>query len=405
MRKKIKIGIILIILLEVFLLSVAHARFSQSEKRTLRLISSEEFARIQPENLCQSTDKYIVYLIDNFVQSFDLVPEVHASHGDILLKMLLSGRSNIEVEVLNTTLSLGLTKVIDDLVAGRCIDAVVSSTPGSNYTYIQINSLFSYKEDILPENIISHQSKLKQLLKRIALKGYPSVNWLRQVDVNPIKFRNDAMAVAFIDALERFNVPVFLPYGNSDSHHRGEKRSINILSISSNARVYSALDQFGNRVPDFPYSPLSSGDERAIYSLRECPDPSNPLLARLDINDDGYFDYSYRKIGDIAYVNNKGRTLFAPPLITDEKYAVLKEKLINAESCNIDNEVVLTSRQFYELRAICGFKANVKIGRKYVWVNSKQYKLPFFFNAQCWNRGSITGTSLIPPNKVKEYLP
>lgn len=382
-----------------------YARYSRSEIKTLQFIATSDLKAIKRDDPCRSSDKYVVYLIDNFTQTVKLIPEVKTSHGEMLMKMLLSGRANIEVKKFNTPLSIGLAKTIKDLVEGKCIDAVVSSTPGSNYTYNQISSLFQYKVKIDADNILSYRNSLRQLLNRIAFHGFPSVDWLKQIDVNSVKLKSDARVIAFIGALDAFDVPIFLPYGNSDSNHKGQSRSINILSLSPNAKVYSALDQYGNRVPDFPYSPLSSGDERAVFELRECPDPENPLWARLDINDDGFYDYAYPKTGDIAYMDEGGQTLFAPHLISSEDFNKLKEQIKADDSCSIKREMVLTVKQYNELRQICQQLHQRQTSYRYVWLNSAKYKNPYYFDARCFTRGRIAGTSFIPPNKVKEYLP
>lgn len=397
--------IILVLIAAILFADAAFARYYGREKRILGMISTPGFSNETYKDHCKDTDKYIVYLIDNFTQTLNIVPEVSTSHGEMLLKMLLSGRQNIEVKTLNTTLSSGLARTINDLLEGKCIDAVVSSTPGSNYTYNQISSLFQYKVKIDSENLLLFRRSLSRLMKRIALRGFPSVQWLKQIDVNPVKLKSDAITLSFIEALKRFKVPIFLPYGNSDSFHRGQLRTINILSLAQNAKVYSALDQFGNRVPDFPYSPLSSGDERAIFKLRECPDPENPFFAQLDINEDGYYDYRYQKKDDIAYVGENGKTLFAPPVLSTEAFSKLKRWMKKNDNCTIFEEMVLTQQQYKELKEICTRKPSPETHYSYVWINSVRYQKPFHFNARCWNKGQISGTSFIPPNKVKEFLP
>ena len=62
-----------------------------------------------------------VYLIDNFEQDLYLVPEVRTSHGDMLLRLLQAGRDDIQVRILNTSLSKRLALVIQDLLEGVCV--------------------------------------------------------------------------------------------------------------------------------------------------------------------------------------------------------------------------------------------------------------------------------------------
>ncbi|MGD9251471.1 MAG: hypothetical protein PVG19_09625 [Desulfobacterales bacterium] len=129
--------------------------------------------------------------------------------------------------------------------------------------------------------------------REIATHEFPSIARLQNVDVNSVKLRNDDRKFVLIEALGRFNVPVILPYGNRDARYEGQVRSVNLLSLAAIARTYSALDQNGRGVPGFHYSPLSSGDETAVYDIVECPHPDDPFEAVLDINADGRRDYAF----------------------------------------------------------------------------------------------------------------
>jgi hypothetical protein len=383
----------------------AVARYSGTENKVLRLISAPGFPHHIKEDRCALEEKYIVYLIDNFTQTIRLVPELETTHGEMLYMMLISGRKNIDVKVLNTPLSDGLAHVLKDLINGKCVNAVVSSTPGSNYTYGQIESLLGRKSIISSKNILLYRSELKQLLSRIAFSGFPSLTWLKKIDANPVKLKNDARALAFIEALQRFKVPVYLPYGNADTEHNGQVRNINIFGISENAIVYSALDQFGNRVPGFPYSPLSTGDEPATFELRECIDPINPFRVMLDINEDGHYDYSYQITGDSINPGVQNQTLFELPLVSGIAVQLLKQKLNVNQSCQIAEELGPNKKQFWELSQTCLRSPGILHGKMYTWLNAGKHQEPFFFDAKCWSRGRISGTSFIPPNKVKEILP
>ena len=87
------------------------------------------------------------------------------------------------------------------------------------------------------ENILAYRNELKELLTHIAFGGFPPWNSLERVDANPSKLQNDARKLAFIEAIGQFNVPVLLPYGNPDTRHQGEAKSVNLLSLSSHALV------------------------------------------------------------------------------------------------------------------------------------------------------------------------
>ena len=171
--------------------------------------------------------------------------------------------------------------------------------------------------------------------------------------MNSFKLRNDAKKFAFIDALSHYNVNVILPYGNIDSTYKGKIKSVNLLSLASNAKVFSALDQSGQRLPGFPYSPLSSGDETAIYNIRECPQPDDPFKARLDINSDGYFEYTFVRTGEIAHNDPDGQLSFAPAVIAQEKFYKWLAQFKRGRHCRINDEVVLTAGQFREVKSGC----------------------------------------------------
>ena len=130
-----------------------------------------------------------------------------------------------------------------------------------------------------------------------------------------------------------FNVPVILPYGNLDSTYKGKIKYVNLLSLASNAQVFSALNQKGKRITGFPYSPLSSGDEQAIYNFVECPHPEDPFKAHLDINNDGYYEYTLVRTGKIAYHDDYGEVAFAPPVLSQKEFAALLAQIKCDTSC------------------------------------------------------------------------
>jgi hypothetical protein len=392
------------ILMVSLVLSSLQAFAAQIEKEILRRITSDTFSEISEDQRCQYQDKYVVYLIDNFEQPVELVPEVTTTHGELIKKILVSGRSDIVVKTLNTSLSKGFASVLVDIMQGACADAIVSSIPGSNYSYGQINSFFPKETTIREGNILDFQEELQMLLKGIAVKGFPSVRWLEQVDVNSSKLQNDAKMVAFADALGKFKIPILIPYGNRDAHYKNQVRMVNILSLASNVRAYSASDEFGFNVSGYPYSPLSTGHGRAIYHVSEIPHDQNPHLAHLDINEDGFIDYTFERKGGIAFRNAKGLLAFSPPLLSENEFSLLKYRLTNGNTHKVKESIVLTADQYRELMKL-GLKPDkLELKRDYLWFNSPYREIPFQFNAAPWIRALITGTSLIPPDKIKELL-
>jgi hypothetical protein len=381
------------------------SRPANIEQQALRYIASAEFLSGRMDGNCSHNSGYVVYLIDNFDQEIPLVSELKISHGELLLAILRSGRGDISVVQLNTSLLKGLSQVVMDLAGGSCADAVVSAIPGSNYSYGQMSSLLDNRSVISESNIQSYREELLQRLNNIAFHGFPSVDWLLRADVNPVKLREDARKIALIEALGRFNLPVFLPYGNDDRAYRGETRDINLLSLATNARVFSGLDAEGKHLVNYPYSPLSTGEERAWFEVIECPDHDDATMAHLDINNDGYWDYSYLREDFIAYFDMDGKHSFAPPLISTKQFDSILEKV--RHTGELANEpVVLTAQQYRQLLALC--TSCNSLGkeplREFIWLNSERYSEMYSFNPQCRTRGTISGSSLIPPSKLKELL-
>jgi|GEM_PF-1404383 len=183
----------LIALLIVFLFlgrfPTAAAKAFHLEKKIRQIIASEDFNTFHEDRRCPDDWKYRVYMIDNFEQGVDLVPEVLTSHGEMLEKILRTGRDDIELVIMNTALSKGLKQVIRDLIEGECVDAVVSSVPGSNYTYGQISTLLPGRPTIDSGNILYYRSTLRHLLSDIAFGGFPSVEWLDRINGYSIAHR------------------------------------------------------------------------------------------------------------------------------------------------------------------------------------------------------------------------
>ncbi|MGD9252008.1 MAG: hypothetical protein PVG19_12315 [Desulfobacterales bacterium] len=398
----------LITLLIVFLFlgrfSTTAAEVLHLENKIRQIITSEDIYSLQEDCACPEDRKYRVYMIDNFEQGVELVPEVLTSHGEMLVKILMTGRNDIELITMNTALSKGLRQVLRDLIAGECVDAVVSSVPGSNYAYGQISTLLPGRPNIDSENILDYRDDLRNLLGDIAFGSLPSVEWLEKIDVNLAKLRNDARKFIYIEALGRFNVPVILPYGNPDTLYKGQIKTVNLLSLASNALAYSALDQKGDRVEGFPYSPLSSGDERAFYNIVECPHSDDPFKAVLDINNDGYSDYTYFRSDQIAYHDDHGELAFAPPVLKQHQFVQWLAKVENCPECLFNFEVVLTAAQYSEIKWLYSIDMDIQTRKDYVWLNSSEHGPFYAFNPACWRRGTLIGTSLIPPCKLREIL-
>jgi hypothetical protein len=338
---------LMILLMGMFLWEIppAESGHHQIEREMLGYIETDEFRALQMDRHCQGRNKYRIYLIDNFDLKFDIVPGVRTSHGEMVLKLLKAGRNDIEVTTLNTSLCKGLAQVINEIVEGACVDAVISAVPGSNYTYEQISSLFGDKISVNPDNIKSCRNALISLLQRIAFDGFPSVEWLEGIDANSVKLSNDARKFVFVEALGRFNVPVFLPYGNLDATYRGKVRSVNLLS-----------------------------------------------------------HYTAARTGEIPYLNHRGSLSFAPSLMSQTEFRELLAQIERDADCRIEKEIVLTASQYRHFRELCPAAGERDAPKSYVWLNASEYGKIYHFDACCVSRGEIIGTSLIPPLKVKELL-
>jgi hypothetical protein len=98
----------------------------------------------------------------------------------------MTGRDDIELIIMNTALSKGLKQVIGDLIEGECVDAVVSSVPGSNYAYGQISTLLPGRPNIDSENILCYRDDLRNLLGDIAFGiCHPSNGWRKSTLIWP----------------------------------------------------------------------------------------------------------------------------------------------------------------------------------------------------------------------------
>lgn len=158
-------------------------------------------------------------------------------------------------------------------------------------------------------------------------------------------------------------------------------------------------------MPGFPYRPLSSGDETAVYDIVECPHPDDPFKAVLDINADGRQDYTFFRSGKIAYRNAQGVLAFAPPVIRQHVFVKWLARARTELGCRIDSEIVLTADQYRQLQRQCPASLEPEISHPYIWLNAPDRGRFFEFRPACWSRGIISGTSVIPPHKLNELLP
>ena len=116
------------------------------------------------------------------------------------------------------------------------------------------------------------------------------------------------------------------------------------------------------------------------------------------------FRYYVKFGGKYKEFITKGVLAFSPPLLSETEYKHLKDKIQNNSTCKINDSVVLTAVQYRELMRLGFDSCHLTLEKEYIWLNSPYQKMPFQFNAVPWIRGLITGTSLIPPSKVKELL-
>lgn len=399
------------ILLVVFSIVITngYCRPLPVENRLIYSLANHDIDFNHRESPCKTQDKYTVYLIDNFDQMVKISAEITVSHGDLLQKILLSGRDDIDVHSLNTSLNRGLALVLDEMLRGKCVDAIISSIPGSNYSYSQASSILQQDITLSDDNLLDYLEPMRQTIRNIGLVGFPSTEYLTDLKVNSVKLRNDARKVVLMEAIGKFGVPVILPYGNIDYLDHGEVKMINILGLATNVRIFSGLDSQGRRLENYPYSPLSSGDAQAVHQITECPDHEDPTIANLDINDDGISDFQYKRTDIIPYYDEDANLSYTPSLISSLEYQRLKQDTPYNSHANSDLGYVVTTAQYLKLikkpfiRLTTQTQQNLK-KNSLVWINSPKYGYDFAFNPQCQIRGQLIGTSLIPPTKVKEIL-
>jgi len=99
--------------------------------------------------------------------------------------------------------------------------------------------------------------------------------------------------------------------------------------------------------------------------------------------------------------------LHSPSFLSEDSFAELLEQMRSGWMMLIDEEMVLTRSQYIELWEQCVECSNLEPPeerKEVVWLNSSRYDGPYWFSPQCENRGTISGTSLIPPVKAREIL-
>lgn len=375
------------------------------ERRMLATVAGWDLDQLQGDGRCEFPDRYKVYLIDNFREPLELIHEIDTSHGEVMVRMLRSGRNDIDVEVINTGLTKGLALVLQYIMEGGCADAVLSSVPGSNYYYRQLNVFLKKRQLVTASNILGYRDELRRRFLDIGLQGFPSADWLMALDANPSKVQNDARKIALIEAIGLFKIPVILPYGNVDTDHEGELREVNVLSLARNSKIFAALDHEGEPLDEYPSSPLQTGGGRALYHLQECPNPQSPYHAILDINEDSVFDYVFRRDDFLAYRDGGGELKYAPVLTSPESFKTLLDSIESSEDCSIFKGQVITSEQYGQLRGLCPTGDSEWQNYTYHWIRSSEMNEVVSFDPTCRSRGTLYGTSLIPPNIVKQYLP
>lgn len=214
-------GILVLILFFVAVVELVQPASARTAQRSALAEIEIGLLRTEQADSYSQRPKHTVYPIVNATQQMELVPELRLSNGELVQALLESGRDDIEVVRLDTCLTRGLTQAVIAVVAGQCMDAIVSAVPDSNYTYRQVSSLLGDQDMINQANLLTHRSDLLNLLVDIALNGLPAFERLEKADVNAIKLREDTLKITFLEALAKTGIPVYRPYGNHDSFHRG----------------------------------------------------------------------------------------------------------------------------------------------------------------------------------------
>jgi hypothetical protein len=150
---------------------------------------------------------------------------------------------------------------------------------------------------------------------------------------------------------------------------------------------------------------LRFGDARSEYTIVECPHPDDPFKAVLDINEDNRRDYTFYRIGRIPYRNERGRLAFAPPVTRQDAFRKWLSQVARDPQALFARDIVLTAQQYRQLGSLFAEFFTEEPTQSYVWLNAPHRGAVFNFDPVCRVRGTVIGTSVIPPHKVKDLLP
>ena len=104
-------------------------------------------------------------------------------------------------------------------------------------------------------------------------------------------------------------------------------------------------------------------------------------------------------------LTSHGEIDFAPPVTPQHVFAEWHQRPARSTACRIDTQTVLTAGQYQALQHLCPAELTREVTQTYVWLNAPGKAPVFEFTPACRNRGVNSGTSVIPPHKLKELLP
>jgi len=87
-----------------------------------------------------------------------------------------------------------------------------------------------------------------------------------------------------------------------------------------------------------------------------------------------------------------------------DQFAQWRAQIESRPECRFSDEVVLTAAQFSEIKWLYYSEMDTQLTKDYVWLNSPEHGSIYSFDPACWKRGTLIGTSVIPPNKLREML-
>jgi hypothetical protein len=275
------------------------------------------------------SEKKNLYIIDNFRQEIFKHNDIIITHGDLLKRITSTRNLNAKIIKVDSTLEIGLKRVIDDINNGYRVDGVISSIPGRNFSYVELENLFDYPIIINSKTLADQKKLIKERI--LSISDFCGDSQCSGRKFN--KFYKVSIAATIIKRIEQITknkIPIVVAYGNPDLDRYGNSRDVNILALANGVKAFAGGDENGNLLKDYPYSDLAGGVKRAIFEVRLIQDSLNGSFFGIDFNEDGKSEFILEKHDfklDVPYVIGyiEGTSLIPPNVIED--FLEIKDKV------------------------------------------------------------------------------